>query len=233
MATTNWQREDVTQHYLDQVRGGIPFGAEQVKVMLQVINHFHSNQKRIIDLGCGNGFLAEVLLKTYPESTAVLIDHSEPMIEVARKNMSEYEDRCTIIHGDFSHSITEYAEPNSIDCVVSGFAIHHLPHNKKQELYKEIYTLLAPGGIFINIEHTASATPKIEELYDKLFIEHLAAYNNRDKQEVAAEYYARPDKEDNILERVDIQVNWLRDIGFQHADCYFKWMELAVFGGVK
>src|SRR5690606_39548096 len=114
-----------------------------------------------------------------------------------------------------SHSITEYAEPNSIDCVVSGFAIHHLPHNKKQELYKEIYTLLAPGGIFINIEHTASATPKIEELYDKLFIEHLAAYNNRDKQEVAAEYYARPDKEDNILERVDIQVNWLRDIGFQ------------------
>lgn len=25
---TTWKREDVTQHYLEQVRGGIPFGAE-------------------------------------------------------------------------------------------------------------------------------------------------------------------------------------------------------------
>jgi len=51
--------------------------------------------------------------------------------------------------------------------------------------------------------------------------------------EGANEYYNRPDKEDNILERIDIQVHWLREIGFKHSDCYFKWMELAVFGGVK
>ncbi|WP_232824191.1 hypothetical protein [Paraliobacillus zengyii] len=47
------------------------------------------------------------------------------------------------------------------------------------------------------------------------------------------DYYNRPDIEDNKLERVDIQVNWLREIGFKHLDCYFKWFELAVFGGVK
>lgn len=233
MTTTNWQRQDVTQHYLEQVRGGIPFGAEQVKIMLQVINHFNPNPKRIMDLGCGNGFLAEILLKTFPDSTALLLDHSEPMIQEAREYMSDYNNRCEIIHGDFSNSIKEYAEPNSIDCIVSGFAIHHLTHDKKQELYKDIYNLLTPGGIFINVEHTASATPEIEKLYDELFIEHLSIHNNRDKQEVANEYFSRPDKEDNILERVDIQVNWLREIGFKHSDCYFKWMELAVFGGVK
>ena len=38
---------------------------------------------------------------------------------------------------------------------------------------------------------------------------------------------------DNLLERVDVQLNWLKEIGFNHVDCYFKWMELAVFGGVK
>ena len=43
----------------------------------------------------------------------------------------------------------------------------------------------------------------------------------------------RPDKADNILERVEEQVKWLREIGFDHADCYFKFLELAVFGGVK
>lgn len=233
MVTTNWQRQDITEHYLEQVRGGIPFGAEQVKIMLQVIQHFNANPKTIMDLGCGNGFLAEVLLKTYPNSSAILLDHSEPMIEAARNHLSDYHNRCKIIHGDFSSSLTEFAEPNSIDCIVSGFAIHHLTHEKKRELYEEIYTLLTDGGIFINVEHTASASPEMESLYDELFIDHLSIHNKRDKHEVADEYYNRADKEDNRLERVDIQVNWLREIGYKHADCYFKWMELAVFGGVK
>lgn len=233
MVTTNWQRQDVTQHYLEQVRGGIPFGAEQAKIMLQVVNHFNPNPKRIIDLGCGNGFLAEILLKSYPEASAILLDHSEPMVENARNHMKDYINRCEIIHGDFSHSIHQYAEPGSVDCIVSGYAIHHLPHTKKKELYQEIYNVLTSGGIFINIEHTASATPEVEKLHDELFIDHLAFYNKRNRQEVAREYYNRPDKEDNILEKVDVQVDWLREVGFNHADCYFKWMELAVFGGVK
>ena len=47
METTTWQRHEVTQHYLEQVRGGIPFGAEQIKIMLQIINHFTPNPKRL------------------------------------------------------------------------------------------------------------------------------------------------------------------------------------------
>ncbi len=37
---TTWKRNDVTKHYLEQVRGGIPFGAEQSQIMLQVVKHF-------------------------------------------------------------------------------------------------------------------------------------------------------------------------------------------------
>ncbi len=233
MAITNWQRQDVTQYYLEQVRGGIPFGAEQAKIMLQVVNHFTSNPKKILDLGCGNGFLSEILLKTFPDASALLIDHSEPMIQAARGHMSEFGNRCEIIQGDFSRSIQEYAEPNSVDCIVSGYAIHHLPHERKKELYRDIHSLLLDGGVFINIEHVASASPEIEKLHDELFIDHLASYNKRNREEIEREYYNRPDKEDNILKRVDTQVDWLREIGFKHADCYFKWMELAVFGGVK
>lgn len=102
-----------------------------------------------------------------------------------------------------------------------------------EALFAEIYTLLKDGGIFINVEHTASATSKLESLYDEQFVQHLANYNEQSIDQVSKEYYSRPDKQDNILERVDIQVNWLREIGYQHADCYFKWFELAVFGGVK
>ena len=233
MTTTSWQKEDVSQHYLEQVRGGIPFGAEQTKMMIQIINHFKPNLNKVMDLGCGNGFLSEVILRSFPNASSILLDHSEPMIQAAQHHMRAFSDRCEIILGDFSDSILKYAEPNSVDCIVSGFAIHHLTHEKKKQLYKDIYSLLTDGGIFINIEHTASATPEIERLYDELFIDHLTIHNKRDREEVAIEYFNRPDKDDNILERVDIQVNWLREIGFKHADCYFKWLELAAFGGVK
>lgn len=64
--------------------------------------------------------------------------------------------------------------------------------------------MLSIEGIFINVEHTASATPELEDLYDQLFIDHLTSHNERERQEVSKEYYNRPDKEDNILERVDI-----------------------------
>jgi hypothetical protein len=32
---------------------------------------------------------------------------------------------------------------------------------------------------------------------------------------------------------VETQVRWLREIGFGQVDCFWKWRELAVFGGVK
>lgn len=233
METTEWQRQDVTMHYLEQVRGGIPFGAEQIRVMLQVIEHFTPNVETVIDLGCGNGFLANVLLNTYEEASAICIDHSEPMIEQAKAYLAPHAQRSTVIHGDFSESIHTLAAPNSVDCIVSGFAIHHLPHDKKKKLYADIYALLKDGGIFINVEHTASATRKLEQLYDEQFVQHVANYNGQPIEQVAAEYYRRPDKDDNILAPVDEQVKWLRDIGYAHADCYFKWFELAVFGGVK
>lgn len=85
---------------------------------------------------------------------------------------------------------------------------------------------MKPGGMFVNVEHTASATAELEQLHDALFVDHLAAYNNRPRAEVEEEYENRPDKADNILENVFVQVDWLRQIGFGHADCYFKWLAL-------
>jgi hypothetical protein len=37
----------------------------------------------------------------------------------------------------------------------------------------------------------------------------------------------------NKLVNVAIQLDWLRKIGFVDVDCHWKWLELALLGGIK
>ncbi|AST95669.1 hypothetical protein [Shouchella clausii] len=48
MRTTSWKLNEVTEHYLKQVRGGIPYGADQTKMMLQVITYFQSEPVQVL-----------------------------------------------------------------------------------------------------------------------------------------------------------------------------------------
>ena len=38
---------------------------------------------RVLDLGCGDGRLTALVLEAYPESTAICVDMSPPMLEAA------------------------------------------------------------------------------------------------------------------------------------------------------
>ena len=51
------------------------------------------------------------------------------------------------------------------------------------------------------------------------------------REAVAAEYYHRPDKVANLLAPVETQLEWLRALGYEDVDCWFKIFELALFGG--
>jgi SAM-dependent methyltransferase len=124
-----------------------------------------------------------------------------------------------------------------VDVVVSGFAIHHLPDDRKRALFAEIFARLVPGGTFLDLDHVASATPGVEALHDEAIVRFWAASRIASGRKrvrldaVRAEYHGRPDKADNILAPVDVQCAWLRDIGFVDVDVFWKWFELALFGG--
>jgi len=120
------------------------------------------------------------------------------------------------------------------DAVVSGYSIHHQPDQRKREVYGEIYGLLASGGIFVNVEHVSSPTDWLGAMQDELFVDNLhAIHPGQTRAEVASVYYNRSDKAANILAPVELQCQWLREIGFTDVDCYLKIFEEAVFGGRK
>jgi hypothetical protein len=44
---------------------------------------------------------------------------------------------------------------------------------------------------------------------------------------------AEQEDRSNQLLDVETQVGWLREIGFEQVDCFWKWRELALFGGIR
>jgi hypothetical protein len=95
-------------------------------------------------------------------------------------------------------------------------AIHHLEHDRKRSLYAEVLDLLEPGGVFANFEHVASPSERL----------HRAFFDAID------EPLENEDPSDRLLDAWT-QVGWLRELGFEDADCYWKWLEMALLIGVR
>ena len=237
---TVWQTNELTHTYLTGVRAAIPLAQEQIDMMLRLIRAACPDVSAVLDLGCGDGILGQAVIGQYPQAKVNFVDFSEPMLEAARKRM-DGNDRCTFVQLDYGQKGWENKLPQDsqqYEVIVSGFSIHHQPDERKKEIYAELYKLLAPGGIFLNLEHVASHSPWVECRFEEFFIDALYAYqqtiaSGKTRQQVDDEFYSRPDKAANILAPVESQCDWLRDIGFIHVDCYLKIFELALFGGIK
>lgn len=234
-----WQSAALTETFLTGVRGAIPLAQAQIDIMLRLAKAAQPEMRRFLDLGCGDGILGHALLSLAPEAHGVFLDFSEPMLDAARKRLGTG-DKLTFLAEDYGQPAwVESVRPFApFDVIVSGFSIHHQPDARKQEVYRELYDLLTPGGIFLNLDHVKSPTRWLQERFDDTMIDatyqyHLSSGGTRSREEVANQFYYRPDKAANVLAPLEAQLDWLRDIGFEHVDCTLKVFELALFGGVK
>lgn len=187
----------------------VPHRAEGEAVLLDFVP---KKVRRILDLGTGDGRLLALLRIDRPEAQGVALDFSPTMLQAARERFRG-DDQIQVIEHNLDHPLPDLGR---FDVIVSSFAIHHCADARKQALYSEIHAALTPGGVFCNLEHVAPATPDLHTRF-------LQAFG------------ITPADEDpsNKLASVELQLRWLREIGFADVDCHWKWLELALFAGVK
>jgi tRNA (cmo5U34)-methyltransferase len=160
--------------------------------------------RRVLDLGTGNGHVLGLI-----GAPGVGVDFSPVMLDAARARFADRPDVEVVDH-NLNAGLPDLG---SFDVVVSAFAIHHCSDGRKRELYAEVFERLEPGGVFANLEHVSSPTPRLHE-------EFLALVN------------AAEDPSNQLLD-VETQLRWLREIGFVDVECFWKWRELALLAGVK
>ena len=234
---SRWQTEELAKTFLEGVRGAIPFSAAQIEVILRILRAWRPDLKNAIDLGCGDGILGRAVLKEFPDAHVLFMDFSDPMLEATRRKIAS-DPRAEVIKADFSSRDwrTAVAGRRDFGLIVSGLSIHHQPDERKRTLYSEIFELLSPGGIFLNLEHVSPPTPAVEGLFDECMVDGLFAFHRQSRpditrREVEQSFHNRPDKRENILAPLELQCRWLSEIGFQDVDCFFKIFDLALLGG--
>jgi len=233
-----WKDREVARAFLTERSLLIPDRPRQLEVLLRVLRLSCPQARHILDLGAGDGILLATLLEAFPQASGVAVDFSPLMLEQAGQRLRPFGQRGTTLEADLQNPSWKRSLAGPFDVIVSGFAIHHLNDGRKRVLYQEIYDLLFEGGVFLNCEHVASATPCIEQMFDDAMTEHL--YHRRKEkgesvtlEQVRQEFLQRPDRAANILALVEDQGRWLREIGFRDVDCFWKYFELAIFGGRK
>ena len=234
-----WKLPAIVDRYLSY-RAAIPLAQEQIGVMMAILKTKEEPVESFLDLGCGDGILGATVLGAYPAARGVLADFSEPMLWQAREQLKEYADQLVFENLDYGDPgwLNQIHAYGPFDAVVSGYSIHHQPDNRKRQVYAEIFSLLNPGGWFVNIEHVSSESQLNIDLFENHYVAARYAIETeeggtRTLEQIAEEYKNRPDKAANILAPVQLQCSWLREIGYEEVDCYFRIYELAVFAGRK
>jgi len=120
--------------------------------VLRTIPHDRSAALRILDVGAGWGRLARYLLEAFPSCHLVAHDFSQPMREAARSRLVDFAERIEFAEDDLEHQGPLTGIGDGFDIVVSTFTLHHVSEHRLGALFCELYALLRPGGVFVNLD---------------------------------------------------------------------------------
>ena len=157
--------------------------------------------KKILDIGCGGGLLAEELCKKGASVTG--LDSSEKSIKIAKKHAEENKLDINYIHG----SILSLKDVQAYDCIVCFEMIEHMDHPSK--IVDKIFDISKEkAGIFFS---TINRNLK-SFIFAKIFAEYILNVVPRGTHQYAK--FITPYELNDMLEQHDFKVNSIDGILF-------------------
>jgi tRNA (cmo5U34)-methyltransferase len=184
-----------------------------------------------VDLGAGTGAAARVVLDHYPAAHAILADFSPQMMAQGELELKPYEGRYTYVEFDLTQAASWPAGiPDPVKAAISSLSVHHLNDVRKQTLFAEIRSHLAPGGWYLNYDPVVPPDAVVEEAW-------LRAGDRRDPSGAHKRHHRTHEEQFRYENHVrymvplDQQVGYLRAAGFEGVDVFWKELDFVIYGG--
>lgn len=237
---TTWS-EEATTDYLDASPVAVPSRAEQLAVILTLLPFDRDEAFTVAELGCGEGLLGEAIVTLFPHARYVALDGSEGMREATAERLHDYRSRVEIL--PFDLLAEEWRDQlDGVDAVVSSLVVHHLDHEGKAVLFRDIHDRLTERGIVLIADLLEPANDKVNryfaETYDAAAREQSEIVYGSDEGyqhflKLEWNHYLYPDPHSDRPARLFDQLRWLGDAGFSGVDCFWLRAGHAIFGGFK
>lgn len=237
-----WEEES-SQDFIDYGKYFVPDREIQIDCICEVIPQ-PFKPAYILDLCCGAGLLTRALLDKFPECHVYGLDGSPTMIAQAERELAAYGERFKT--RQFDLAATDWCEfPFPVHAVVSSLAIHHLDGTEKQVLFKDIASLLMPGGSFIIADLTEPMDQFGKGLAAKIWDETVRKRSldlDGDLKgydyfcELGWNHYAQSEPDPDSIDKPSSlfdQLKWLDEAGFVDVDVFWMKAGHAIFGGRK
>jgi tRNA (cmo5U34)-methyltransferase len=233
--------EELSQTYLDYGRYFVPGREQQMRIMVDLLKGL-PQPCLVLELCCGEGFLAEMLLEAFPEITLLGMDGSRLMLERAQERLSHFTRRVQLSAFDLADRSWRRLE-RPVQAVLSSLAIHHLDGEGKQGLFQDVYAMLAVGGTFIIADMVEPASPPGRKVAADALDEVVRQRSlELDGSTAALDFfldegwntyrYFDPDDIDHPSPLFD-QLRWLGQAGFVDIDVHYMKAGHALFSGWK
>lgn len=218
--------EEEAKEYDELILKLIPNYKEMITSLINCIPFEASKPIKVLDLGCGTGNVTREVKKRYKHAYITCIDLAEDMINVAQFKLSEYD--------DIQYQVADLREVdfgNDYDLVISSLALHHLKtDDEKIAIYQKIYDALKEGGVFYNADNVLASNDYLNNVNLEQWKDFML--RTISQEEIEKKWLPIYYKEDHPAPLID-HVDWLRNLGFKDVDVTWKYINGAVFGGVK
>lgn len=227
-----WQSEEIVRAWTAESDQRERNGVAQRRLMALLLPFGEQEAFTFLDLGAGTGAASRVILGLYPRSTAILADFSSEMMSAADQAMRPFAGRYRYVNFDMSAGEWPAAIPAALDAVVTSLCVHHLPDERKQGLFAEIFDHLAPGGWYFNYDPVRAEDPVVQATWDRVNDYNDPELARKRLHRTPAEQ-ARYDNHIRYIIPLGQQLEYLRSAGFRGIDVYWKQLDNVIYGGCR